>query len=342
VTFTDHFRRLEATRVPGEAFLAAMGKALRGRLHRAGLWDQPPAYLGYTEFRNWGEAFADGDAVAAPALDCYLEAVVRRYDSLRDHLQKKDNIDGLIHLNIDRFILGRQRKHDPVGYSAFKNLEAALEEMALAGEVTAEGRDRDRLCNGTLIRFPDGVSLTVREQLEGALSGSPSWEQALPRQVKIGRGAQRLLLDCLRTLPASGVAAFRLGDLAGVLKDRARHVHAQRNRPPESEVMPEARADQSVCELIRIVQPDPGYEEDREGLELLLRRLGEAIEASDLQERTRTGLRHLLEELSHHAETDEEIPSCAELARRLGVRRTTLWDHLQRLRELAERLHGTP
>lgn len=68
----------------------------------------------------------------------------------------------------------------------------------------------------------------------------------------------------------------------------------------------------------------------------------EAIEALDLQERTRTGLRRLLEELSHHAQTDEEVPSWAELARRLGVRRTTLWDHLERLRELAERLHGTP
>src|SRR5437016_5905980 len=98
MTLTEHFRRLEVAGGPDEQFLAALGKALRGRLHHAGLWDHPPAYLGYPEFRIWAEAFADGDAAASPTLDCYLEAIARRYDSLADQLLlKKDNIDGLIH-----------------------------------------------------------------------------------------------------------------------------------------------------------------------------------------------------------------------------------------------------
>ncbi|MCI0458189.1 MAG: hypothetical protein L0Z62_14590 [Gemmataceae bacterium] len=242
MSFTDYFRRLEATQFPDEQFLALLGKAVRARLHRAGLWDQPPAYLGYTEFRNWAEAFADGDAVAAPTLDCYLEAIVRRYDSLRDHLQQKDNINGLIYLNIERFVLARQKKHDPVGYSAFKNLEAALEEMAAASQITVEGRDDARLRNASLLRFSAGAAPAGREQLEAAVGGGPLWDQALPRLVKIGKGAQRLLLGCLLTLPASGIAAFRLGDLAYVLKDRVRHAHAERNRPPDSEVVPETGA----------------------------------------------------------------------------------------------------
>jgi hypothetical protein len=339
VTFTDHFRRLETTRAPDEEFLAALGKAVRGRLHHAGLWDQPPDYLGYPEFHNWAEAFAKGDAVAPPALDCYIEGIVRRYDSLRDHLRKKGNIDGLIYLNIDRFILARQKKHDPVGYSAFKNLEAALEEMSQGGQVTAEGRDRGRLRNQTLIRFTAGAPPASREQIEAVMGAGAPWEHALPRQVKIGTGAQRLLLDCLRALPGSGVAAFRLGDLASVLKHKVRNVHAQRNRPPDRDVVAETRGDQEIKELIRIVKPEPRYE-NKEVLDVLLRRIREAIESSDLQERTRAGLRHLLEELASFAETGEEVPTWAELARRLGVRRTTLWDHLERLRKLVESLRG--
>lgn len=340
MSFTEHFRRLEATGGPDEQFLAALGKALRGRLRNAGLWDQPPAYLGYPEFRKWSDAFADGDAAAAPTLDCYLEAVAHRYDSLADHLQRKDNIDGLIYLNVKRFVLARQKKYDPVGYGAFKNLEAVLEEMAAAGQVVAEHRVEGRLRNESLLCFSTGAAPAGLEQVEAALDSGPQWEEALPCQVKIGKGAQRLLLACLQTLPAVGVAAFRLGDLATALKERVRHAHAQRNRPPDGEVVSEGRADQDIVELIRIVRPEPGYEERRDELHGLLRQMREAIDALDAQERTRTGLRRLLVELSYYAETDEEVPSWAELARRLGVRRTTLWDHLELLRELARRLLG--
>jgi hypothetical protein len=341
MSLTDHFRQLEATGGPDEQFLAALGKALRSRLHHAGLWDQPPTYLGYPEFRKWDAAFVGGDAAAAPTLDCYVEAIARRYDSLADHLLKKDNIDGLILLNVKRFVLAQQKKHDPIGYSVFKNLEAVLEDMVAASQVCAEQRTEQRLRNDSLIRFPGGTSSVTREQLEAALNAD-QWEEALPRQVKIGKGAQRILLACLVTLPAAGVASFRLGDLATVLKDRVRNVHAQRNRPPESEVVPQSRADQDISELIRIVHPAPSYEDSSDSLQLLLTRMREAIKTLDVQERTRTGLLRVLEELSHHAETDEEVPSWAELARRLGVRRTTLWDHLERLRDLARRFPDAP
>jgi hypothetical protein len=342
MSFTDHLRRLDASRAPDEAFLADLGRALRRRLRKAELWDHSPALLGYPEFRTWGEAFADGPAVAAPTIDCFLEAVVRRYDALMDQLLTQDNIDGLVFLNIDRFILARRRNHDPIGYSAFKNLEAALEEMAAADEVTAEQRTGGRLRNATVIRWAAAAALATRETLEAALAADPEWEQALPRMVKIGRGAQRLLLSCLRHLPRSGVLAFLLGDLAGLLKERARQAHAARNRLPDDEVVLEGRAGKDIAELIRIVRPAPGYEQDREAFQLLVRRLQQAIEGLGLQERTRTGLSLLLKELSHYAETDEDAPSWAELARRLGVRRATLWDHLERLREVARRLHPKP
>src|SRR5262249_34552883 len=148
----------------------------------------------------------------------------------------------------------------------------------------------------------------------------------------------RMLSACLMTLPASGVAAFRFEDFVSVLKDRVRQAHAERNRLPDSEIARESRADQDIGEIIRIARPEAGYQEREEGLQLLLRRMREAINATDTQERTRKGLHRLLEELAHHAETEEEVPSWAELARRLGVRRTTLWDHLVRLRELARHL----
>ena len=339
MTFSDHLPRVSPGEYPDEALLAEVGQALRGHLRRMGLWEQPPEFLGYAAYPRWPEAFADGDAAAEPTLDCYLEAVVRRYGSLMDHLlTRKANVDGLVHLNIRRFILKRQKDHDPVGYAVFKNVEAVLEELIDEGmlrSVPPDPRGRGTLRNDTVLTFGGdaGAVPAPREKVEAA-AGEPGWEQALPRLSKVGRGAQRLLRPCLCGLPAGGVESFRVGDLVGPLKARARAVHAQRNRPPDQDVVPVARGDDAVRELIRIVRPQAGYDEHREGLERLLDCVQEGIARQDFQERTREGLRRLVRELRQHADSDEAIPSWAELARQLGARRTTVWDHLGRLREL--------
>lgn len=333
---TEHFRQMETG--PTEAFLAVLGKELRSRLRRAGLQDQPPAFLGYPEFKTWREAFEEGEASASPTLDCYIEAIVNRYGALMDHLKTKANIDGLIRLNIDRFMLARQKRHDPIGYAVFKNLEACLEQLLDAGQVRIANATQAELRNASLVHFSEGAVPATREQLEAIIAGSAQWEQALPRQIKIGEGAQKLLAPCLSAFPASGVGAFRLEDLLAVVKSRVRQIHHLRNRPAESETVSEERGDENFGEIIRTVVETRRYEEDRESLDVLRRRVLEAIGTLDVQERTREGIRSLFEELCRYADSDEEIPSWAEIARRLGVRRTTLWDHLGRLQQVLEKL----
>jgi hypothetical protein len=342
VSLTDHFRRLDSNGFPDEAFLVELARLLRARLRRAEMWDQPPAYLGYPEYADWRVAFSEGDAVAAPTLDCYFEAIAKRYASLRNQLQLKENINGLIALNVDRFILARQKKDDPIGYSVFKNLQAALHAMIDNGEIHTDQPSQPKLSNSSLLSFTIGATPASREQLENAFSTSPEWDNALPRQAKKGNGAQQLLRTCLLALPAAGVSAFSLGALAAVLKQKVRDSHALRNRPPDSEVIPKDGPDHAVSELIRIVWPTPRYkEEEEESWAKLQRCVQNAIERTG-QPRTADGLRRLFKELTELAQSDAEIPSWAELARSLGVRHTTLWDHLQRLKQLVRNCLETP
>jgi hypothetical protein len=341
MTFSEYLPRISPDAYPEEELLDALGKALRSHLKRMDLWDHSPEYLGYFDFRTWPEAFAGGDATADPTLDCYLDAIVRRYSSLMDHLMtRKANVDGLVHLNIRRFILERQKSHDPVGYAVFKNLEAALQDLIAAGTVqdVQSGSERPgKLRNRSLLAFGGEVPAqpASRETIEAALD-DPAWVTTLPRLSKLGKGAQRLLRECLVRLPAAGVQSFALGELVGPLKVRARAVHARRNLPPGDEVIPEGTANDAVRELIRIVRPEAGYEEQREPLERLLRCVEQGIARGDFQGRTREGLERLLQELRQYAGSDEDIPSWAELARQLGARRATVWDHVARLRVLVQ------
>jgi hypothetical protein len=340
VKLTDHFRQMETG--PTEAFLAALGQALRSRLRRSGLQDHPPAFLGYPEFKTWPEAFQEGDASASPTLDCYIEAIANRYGALMDQLRIKPNIDGLILLNIDRFILARQKKHDPIGYAVFKNAESSLQWMMETGQVKVDNARGTQLRNASVVHFSEGAVRGSREQLETIIAGSAQWEQALPRQIKIGEGAQKLLTACLLTFPSSGVGTFRLGDFLAVVKERVREIHHLRNRPADSETAFDERGNENVRRIIRTVGKTPSYEEYRECFDALRRRMQEAIGTLDVQERTREGIRCLFEELCRYADSDEDTPSWAEIARRLGARHSTLWDHLERLRQVLEKLVKSP
>jgi len=305
------------------------------------LWEFPPAYLGYGDYSSWSAVFAEGDADALPTLDCYLEAIVRRYAALMHQLARKDNVDGLVHLNIKHFILKRQKDSDPIGYAVFKNLQATLQDLVASGvlhPIPPVPGGAVRVSNQTVLTYTAGASAppAPAAALEAVLDRSPEWEQALPRLSKIGKGAQRLLGTCIRGLFASEVGTFRVGDLVGPLKVRARAAYARRHAPAGQEVVAAEVGDNTVQGLIRTVRPDLGYQEARESLQRLLSCIEQGIVQQNFQERTREGLQRLVQELRQHADSDEEVPSLAELARQLGARKATLWDHVQKLRELVQ------
>jgi hypothetical protein len=178
--------------------------------------------------------------------------------------------------------------------------------------------------------------LSNPEEIESALGTISEWQLTAARQAKIGKGAQRLLDHCVRRLPSVGVAAFRLGDLVDVLKRLVRQAHAERMIQSQ-DLHPTTETEENFRGIIRILGPTSRYD-NPEALEALLRKVRAAIETMEGQERTRSGVQRLFEELCTFADSDEEIPPWAEFARCLGVRRTTLWDHLERLRRLVKSL----
>jgi hypothetical protein len=341
VSFSQFLPLIDPGQYPDVALLSEVGRALRGHLKRMALWEYPPSFLGYPDYHSWRAVFAVGDAEAAPTLDCYLEAIVRRYAALMLQLARKDNIDGLVHLNIKRFILERQKNCDPVGYAVFKNVQTTLQDLVASGvlhPVSPDPRGQFKVGNQTVLTFAPGPAAAPVSAgtLEAALDRAQEWEQALPRLAKLGKGAQRFLGACIRSLAGSEVGTFRVGDLVGLLKDRSREAYARRNVSAGQEMVTENVGDGAVRGLIRTVRPDLGYEEARESLQSLLRCVEQGIAEQSFQERTREGLRRLVQELRQHAESDEEIPSWAELARQLGARKATLWDHVEKLRALVQ------
>ncbi len=160
--FTDLVRRQAADEPVDAARLAAVREALRQALRRElrqrGLWESPPAYLGVQGWESWQQpAAGQGGAFAELLEDCYTFVFVDRLRSMRAQLAVKDNIEGLVLLNIRHFLHERQRTHDPLGYRVFEVVWAAVERGVAAG--TLEVVDGDpRIRNDTLLAFdPDAL-----------------------------------------------------------------------------------------------------------------------------------------------------------------------------------------
>ena len=164
--------------------------------------------------------------------------------------------------------------------------------------------------------------------MEVVIDGSTGWQSVIPRLSKLGKGAQTLLQECLGALPGNGINAFRVGDVIDVFTTRVRATDALRNRVPGPEVVSEKEGDSAIARLIRTVQP--------ESWQGLLDCVEKGIARQDYQKRTREGMQRLLQELRLYAESDEELPSWAELARQLGAPKATLWEHLKRLGSLVQ------
>jgi hypothetical protein len=152
--------------------------------------------------------------------------------------------------------------------------------------------------------------------------------------------AQEELMPCLARLGPAGVEACRFRDLAQVLKRRVRAAHEARHRPPDDDVLKERRPGRESPTLIRITRPDSGYQEG-EQYDRLVQAVRDEI-ARLPQERTRRGVGRLFDEVVRCGAAAEEVPPLDELARLLGMKRSTLHDYHKRLREICDRLTGPP
>jgi hypothetical protein len=348
--FTEYVRKYSAATLTPDEFtrcLRELGAAVRSRLRRLSMWEQPPAYFGYPDYQSWDEAFARGEEMTDVALDCFDFAIHRSLDNLAERLETAvtDNIDGLVYLNINNFLFQRQRQNDPVGHAVFENLRAALWSLHNSGAVGIDSPTGDGIRNPSAVYFrqsggaePDrAVPLASEHDLEEALAALAGLDPLLAPLSECSVTAQARLAECLGRLGATDIRACTFRDLVNILKQRVRTAHQARHRPSDAEaVVVGRRGDQEIVELIRIIQPDRSYH-DNEGYAHLLHQIREEI-ATLPQERTRRGVARLFEEILQHRAVDEELPPLDELARRLGINRSTLHDHLSRLRDICSKL----
>jgi hypothetical protein len=212
--------------------------ALGAELKRRGLWRTPPCYLGVSGYERWdaeettgdpmahawGDARAVQSALGELVSDCWTYIFADRHQSLRKHLAAKDNIDGLVRLNISHFLLERQREHDPIGFFVFERLRDALRQAIEHGELYLLAGDR-RIRNSTVLGFEPGAA--PRPTWTDLTPIVASWNDRVLSDLLTARGRQEAaVLAALRQLaaelPQHGIHSFRFKDLVDPLKSDAR------------------------------------------------------------------------------------------------------------------------
>jgi hypothetical protein len=337
--FTNHVRNFSSRDETTQEVLVELGELLRRRMGRRRLWEAPPSYLGYS-----GPVWDRGDAWDDLLTDCYLYAFLEsgRLEALHNHLGVFPSIDGLIIRNVDHFLLERQRRHDPIGYAVYGNVEAAVRDARDMGLLRVEELDEGRrLQSDSLLHFPRkelGVSGTDTKWLRRAIQEAPGWDGALADLVRTTEAGQEWVFRLLDTLAASDPGPVRAGDLVALLADRARADWKARHMvsPDESGFEGEDAAGQLVPALFPDISLD-----DRDHWEWLKGEVARQIEALDRQARVRERLARVFEAVVEGVESGGSSPlRQADLARELGVPRATLADDFTQLREIVTRVRG--
>jgi hypothetical protein len=274
--FTDLVRKYAERTLTAEEFhacLRVLAGVIRSRLERLGMLHQPPEYFDYPEFDTWESALSLAHGPNDVHLDAFDHAITDKLDLYAERLETSlmSNIDGLVRLNIGHFLFERQRRHDPVGYAVFENLEAALLSLRDAEKIAIDNMIDATVRNPSLIRFrPTSTDLpSAPEAVRSALAGLPELDRLLPQLARTSSKAQAVLADLLPGLAGAGIHVCLFRDLVGTLKESVSAAYQAWNRPDENTLIARPRLDGQPAELIRIVQPDSSYLESEQHVRLL-------------------------------------------------------------------------
>ncbi|MCH9650740.1 MAG: hypothetical protein K0U98_21095 [Deltaproteobacteria bacterium] len=328
---TAYFRqlgdRLDATSGPAwEEFWGALQGALRRELHRRGLWESPPRFVGIEAAETWG-----GEALEELAVECYT-FLMQRLRALHQHLKVKSNIDGLVILNIRHFLYERQKRCDPLGFRVFDIARAAVRRAADTGALHIAGGS-SRIENATLLEPTGGEK---RGEILVATSGCfqdrcQSWVDSLMPDFVLARGRQRRdieeqLADFFGSLDGREYGAFPFKVLVDALKAAVRvrwnavWAHEQDEATGSQREGPQPRLLSSALAF-----PQLSFE-DEESFRALAGRVTEAVESAPGTVRQRDYLLKLWDFLRTSSADPGivAIPSRRRTAARLGIPRYLL------------------
>lgn len=291
--FTDYVRQLDPRGEPpdNETFhlvWQALRAWLKRELNRRGLWEGSPSYLGVHGYSHWYEHSERGDALEELTADAYTYIFLDRLNALRNQLEVKDDIDGLVRLNIKHFVFERQRTNDPLGYRVFEVAHSALKGAVDAGQLRVLG-GATVLRNDTHLSFTD--SGVIEPDTEQSLDRIvPVWTQDLLPDLITARGKQRQqvterLRSKLPRLHSEGIRGFTVKQLLDVIKRYVRS-HWSTLLYEAGEVVPQEHADSDLGQILRRVQPEAGNFEAHNVFRALVRCVEDAIDNLPARHRT--------------------------------------------------------
>jgi hypothetical protein len=294
--FTEYVRSLDARgEAPSaESFVAlweALRSALRSELRKRGLWESPPSYLGIYGWQTWEEGPEEvpegAGALEELAAECYSFIFVLRLRSLRAQLKVKENVDGLVFLNIRHFLHERQKEHDPLGFRVFEILRLAVRQAVAAGELHVLAGD-ERIRNETVLGFA-GEPGSRAPSADDPRAVVARWNDELLPDLVTARGAQQdeVVERLRRRLAELGgeKESFRFKELVDALKNDVRTRWAALLDHSEGETAAERTGDEPA-RLIRIVRPSKEVEE-RQSFERLTGCMASSLARLALDARSR-------------------------------------------------------
>ncbi|MCP4701352.1 MAG: hypothetical protein GY862_31530 [Gammaproteobacteria bacterium] len=356
-SFTVLIQQLETPWEPVKvlmALLESLKQALKAKMSSKGLLAVPPAWLGYS-YRSWKETDAFDDL----STDCYLFAVIERYMSLRSQLKVKQNIDGLLFLNIDHFLVALQKRNDPVGYAVWKNIKDAIESAAGAGILT--GGSAKKISNQTLLVFSTRKTTESldKELILAALRKNPAWlnirlflgisldsihTRTPPdmkwlgeRLQKAGLNAEAIqnkLGEAIRGLSEAG-GNFRFKDLVDAAKQEVRGVWDAAGRDPDENAAAIVE-EGNIVKIIKIIAPDTEHEEWQSWRDRI-KKISEKIH----KRRNAEPLEKVFREIVSLVEADEPVVQ-AGLAKSLGIPKNTINRYIGTLHQILGESTGLP
>ncbi len=318
--------------------LARLRLDLRRQLKRRGLWILSPALLGISG------SFWDDATLEELVHECYIYVFGERLKNLLPQLKHRDNVDGLVVLNLKHFLTRLQRETDPVGYRVYEILGSAIDKAVRAGDVFVLSDD-DRIRNDTILGFSprtDPRRAAAFSELEALVS---IWnENLLPDLITARSRAVTKVIDhvrdCVLALRAEDVEAFRFGDVVQPLKRDVRRRWASVWDLDAGESAAELD-EAGVAAMVRVVRPDD-YGDGR-GLEWLLECVPNSIHLrQDDSAKNREGLWKLWEYVcgftlgSDPSRGGRKLPSFSALGELLDIYRERIPRLLKVLRALVE------
>jgi len=348
-----------------DRFLRVLSGAVKRELHRRGLWDSPPRFVGIEAAEIWCD-----EAVQELVSECYI-FIMQRLRTLHQHLKLKPNIDGLVLLNVKHFLYERQKRCDPLGFRVFDIARSAVRQAALDGTLRVVAGDR-RIENSTVLQ-PLGRSIAadgsaaetvpaakVSGKREGSETGSEtvghlqeacrSWVDALMPELLLAHGRQReavgkRLAQSLGTLNPRYLETVTFKALVDGLKAAARvrwkavWVHEQGGA--EGFEKGETRGGfrgRSASPSSGVVFQQLAYE-DEQSFQVLVRKVSKAVESAPATVQHRRYLPQLWKFLctSSADPGTVAVPSRRRVAELLGIPRYLLPDLYRQLGKIIDR-----